>query len=78
MSNELQVDRRSMLHVRFDGRSFDVDMDTIDVGALSSDDDIRRAIAEHLSVPVSKLQAFAIDRNAATGDMTLRPEAVFA
>jgi len=67
----------AQLHIRFDGRSIDIDQENIDVGPFSSDDQIRRAVAQHLSVPEVKLQAFVIDRNSETGNMTLRPEAVF-
>lgn len=65
------------LHIRFEGRSIDLPMQDIDIGPLSTDDQIRNATALHLGVPPVKLQAFAIDRNQATGDTVLRPEAVF-
>jgi len=64
------------LHIRFEGRSIDVPLNELDVGDRSTDDQVRTAIADHLGVPLGKLRAFAIDR-AATGEMTLRPEAVF-
>lgn len=64
------------LHIRFEGRSIDVPLNELDVADRSTDDQIRTAVADHLGVPLGKLRAFAIDR-AATGEMTLRPEAVF-
>jgi len=64
------------LHIRFEGRSIDVPLNELDVGDRSTDDQVRTAVADHLGVPLGKLRAFAIDR-AATGEMTLRPEAVF-
>ena len=65
------------LHIRFDGRSIDVDMGNLDIGIGSTDNDVRTAVATYLQVPPQKLQTFALDRNTETGDMTLRPEAVF-
>jgi len=65
------------IHVRFDGRSIDIDLNELDVGVLSNDNQIRAAVAAYLEVPTQKLQAFAVDRNTETGHMTLRPEAVF-
>jgi 3-deoxy-D-arabino-heptulosonate 7-phosphate (DAHP) synthase len=65
-----------MLHVRFAGRSFDVRLSTLDIGILSDDDQIKRALASHLDVPVGKFADYTIDRHA-NGNLTLRPEAVF-
>lgn len=69
--------RQPQIHVRFNGRSIDLNLGEIDVGVNSTDDQVRVAVAQHLGVPPVKLQAFAVDRNPATGDLTLRPEAVF-
>ncbi len=66
-----------MLHVRHDGGSFDVPLTVIDLGDLSNDQQVREAAANHLGVPVAKLQNYAVDRNNDTGDITLRPQAVF-
>lgn len=66
-----------MLHVRYEGQSYDVPLGEIDVGDLSSDQQVREAAARHLNAPVSKLNGFAVDRNSDTGDITLRPQAVF-
>ena len=74
---EQQVMVGPQLHIRFEGRSFDLEQSDLDVGALSTDAQVRQAVANHLGVPLAKIQTFAIDRNAATGSMTLRPEAVF-
>ena len=74
---EQQLLTGPQLHFRFDGRSFDVDQSDLDVGVLSTDAQVRQAVATHLGVPLAKIQTFAIDRNQATGSMTLRPEAVF-
>ena len=36
-----------VLHVRFEGRSLDVGLAVLDVGALSTDQDIRQAVARY-------------------------------
>ena len=64
------------IHIRFDGRSVDVEQADLDVGETSTDDQIRQAVANHLGVSEAKLQVFAIYRNRQTGSMTLRPEAM--
>ena len=66
-----------MLHVRYDGGSHDVPLTEVDLGNVSTDAQIREAAATHLSVPLSKLAGYAVDRNTDTGDITLRPQAVF-
>jgi hypothetical protein len=65
-----------VVHIRFDGRSLDVAQGILDVGAASSDTDIKRALARYLDVPEAKLRDYVIDRHD-TGNMTCRPEAVF-
>lgn len=78
MTTELTV---TQLHIRVDGRSFDVPLSELDVGDISTDQEIRIAVSNWLSgvfgyeVPVAKLNAFAIDRT--INGITLRPEAVF-
>jgi hypothetical protein len=66
----------SVVHIRFDGRSLDIAQSDLDVGAASSDNEIKRALARHLEVPEAKLRDYVIDRHN-TGNMTVRPEAVF-
>ena len=63
-------------HVRFAGRSFDISLSALDLGVLSADGQIRRAIARYLDVPEHKLDAYVVDRHP-NGNVTLRPEAVF-
>ena len=65
-----------VVHIRFEGRSLDVPQGELDVGTASSDSEVKRALAHHLDVPVAKLRDYVIDRHE-TGNMTVRPEAVF-
>ena len=64
------------LHIRFDGRSFDIPLADLDVGTMSNDGDIKRALAGYLSVPEVKFRDYTVDRHE-TGNLTVRPEAVF-
>lgn len=64
-----------MLHVRYEGQSADIELHEVDLGDLSTDTQVREAAARYFSVPVTKFNGFAVDRNA--GEITLRPQAVF-
>lgn len=68
------------LHIRYDGQSLDMAIRDLDVGDLSTDQDVRQAVSTHLSnqgvdAPLSKLNQFRVDRN--EDDITLRPNATF-
>ena len=71
-----QSDGARVLHIRFEGRSFDVPLADLDVGTLSSDDQIKQALADYLSVPAAKFRDYVVDRHE-TGNLTVRPAAVF-
>ena len=66
----------AVVHIRFEGRSLDVPLGELDLGLVSSDGDIKAALARHLEVPEGRLRDYVIDRHA-TGNLTVRPEAVF-
>ena len=70
------VNNTPVLHVRFEGRSVDVPLGDLDVGPVSLDDEIKRAVAGYLDVPAGKFRHYVVDRHE-TGNLTLRPEAVF-
>jgi len=65
------------IHIRVEGRSYDIPLRELDIGDHSTDEQVRTAAAEHIGVPIGKLRGFHIDRNAATGDMQMTPPAVF-
>lgn len=65
-----------ILHIRYDGRSFDIPLSDLDVGPVSSDVEVKRALASYLDVAEVKLRNFVVDRHE-TGNLTVRPEAVF-
>ncbi len=66
----------SVLHIRFEGRSFDIPLSDLDVGAMSSDADVKTALAGYLEIAESKLRDYVVDRHE-TGNLTVRPQAVF-
>ncbi len=70
------VNDSGVLHVRFQGRSCDVPLKDLDVGAATDDREVKNRIAEYLSVPQSRFEYYTVDRHQ-TGNMTVRPEAVF-
>lgn len=76
MENQV-LDAVPQIHIRYEGRSIDIPLTEVDVGVLSTDEQIRSAVAENLGVPVGKLRPFVIDRNQETNHLTLRPEAIF-
>lgn len=76
MATQLNSRAGAVAHVRFAGRSFDIPLASLELGALSADGHIKRAIARYLDVPEFKLDAYVVDRHP-NGNLTLRPEAVF-
>jgi len=71
-----QINEPAVLHIRFDGRSFDIPLSDLDVGLLSSNEEVKAALANYLSVPEVKFRDYTVDRHE-TGNLTVRPEAVF-
>jgi hypothetical protein len=71
-----QIMAVKVVHIRFDGRSIDVPQSDLDVGPASSDNEVKRALARYLETPESSLRDYVVDRHE-TGNMTVRPEAVF-
>jgi hypothetical protein len=65
-----------LLHLRFEGRSLEILLSDLDVGSLSSDAQIKHALAAWLNVPEAKFRFYVVDRHD-TGNLTVRPEAVF-
>lgn len=77
----MMVERRipyemRMVHVRFEGQSWSLPFTALDIGDLSSDRDVRRALARYFNVSERKFAPYVVDRHA-NGNITVRPEAVF-
>jgi hypothetical protein len=79
-AEEANVNQRptggAVLHARFDGRSLDVPLGVLDIGTASDDREIKLALARHLEVSEARLGDYTVDRHE-TGNLTVRPEAVF-
>jgi hypothetical protein len=72
----LNANRAAVAHVRFDGHSFDVPLAELAVGVGDGDRTIKNAVARHLDVNEEHLRDYVVDRHD-TGNVTIRPEAVF-
>lgn len=64
------------VHVRYDGKSYDLPFADLDLGASMSDDEVREALARHFDVSPRTFRAYVVERHR-TGNITVRPEAVF-
>ena len=64
------------LHVRFEGRSFDVPLARLDVPTLASAEDVRMAVARYLEIGLDRVEGYVLERHG-NGNFTLRPEAVY-
>lgn len=65
-----------VVHVRFEGQSWDIAFSVLDLGDLSSDQEVRQALANYFEAPPSKFEPYIVQRHA-NGNITIRPEAVF-
>jgi hypothetical protein len=66
----------NVLHVRYQGRSFDLPLTQLDVPRVADERDVRMAVARHLEVGLDRLEGYVLERHA-NGNLTLRPEAVY-
>lgn len=65
-----------MLHIRFEGRSYDLRPEQLQVRANMSDKEIKQHLARHFDIAVNRLSEYIIDRTE-NGDLIIRPEAVY-
>lgn len=65
-----------MIHVRFEGRSYDVEEQTLGLNMTPSDDQLLRSLSRFLEVEYGKLQHYVVDRRP-SGAVIVRPEAVY-
>ncbi len=65
-----------MVHIRFEGRSYDVSEEHIQVSAQMDDTAIKHQIADHFEVKPERLTYYVVDRRP-SGDLIIRPEAVY-
>jgi len=76
MTEELIQYQERVVHVRFEGQSWDIAFGVLDVGDGSRDQDVRQALALYFDVLVRKFTPYVVERHA-NGNITVRPEAVF-
>ena len=65
-----------MVHIRFEGRSYDVSEQQLDLNGKTDDRAIKQRVAQHFEVGVDRLQSYVVDRRP-SGDIIIRPEAVY-
>jgi hypothetical protein len=65
-----------MVHIRFDGRSYDLNENQIGVTAGMNDTAIKERLAQHFDVHLNRFTSYVIDRRP-SGDLIIRPEAVY-
>lgn len=66
----------AQLHVRFEGQSYDLTFNQLDISEESSDTQVLNAVAGYLDTSVDRFKNFVVDKTV-TGDITVRPPAVF-
>jgi hypothetical protein len=65
-----------MVHIRFQGQSWHIEARELGISPNASDEEVKRALAQHFEVSVAKFAAYVVERHE-NGNMTVRPEAVF-
>ncbi|MFB2918314.1 hypothetical protein [Aerosakkonema funiforme] len=65
-----------MVHIRFEGRSYDIAEPQLGVTTGMSDTAIKQRLAQHFDVSQDRLQSYIVDRRP-SGDLIVRPEAVY-
>lgn len=65
-----------MVHMRFEGRSFDVDERVLEVRVGMRESEVLARLALHLDIGVARLAHYVVDLRP-SGDLVVRPEAVY-
>ncbi|AKG22245.1 hypothetical protein [Calothrix sp. 336/3] len=65
-----------MVHIRFEGRSYDITENQLGVTAGINDTNIKERLAQHFDVRLNSFSSYVIDRRP-SGDLIIRPEAVY-
>ena len=65
-----------MVHVRFDGRSYDIQERELELKTGLSEREIKQRVARHLDVDVTRLADHVVDW-IGNGNLIVRPEAVY-
>lgn len=65
-----------MIHVRFQGKSYDLNERVLNLNGSASDAQVKGALAEHFNVRLDQFDFYVVDRRP-TGELVVRPEAVY-
>lgn len=65
-----------MVHIRFEGRSYDIPETQLGVTAGMNDTAIKERLVQHFDVTRDRFQSYVVDRRP-SGDLIIRPEAVY-
>ncbi|MGD1913071.1 MAG: hypothetical protein ACFB2X_20155 [Rivularia sp. (in: cyanobacteria)] len=65
-----------MVHIRFEGRSYDIQKSELGLSGDISDSAIKQRLAQHFDVAINSFEYYVIDRRP-NGDLIVRPEAVY-
>jgi len=64
------------IHIRYAGRSCDITAEVLGLAGEADAAAVKRAVARYLDVTPASLDAYVVEFHA-TGNVTVRPEAVF-
>ncbi|NER34426.1 MAG: hypothetical protein F6J93_10440 [Oscillatoria sp. SIO1A7] len=65
-----------MVHVRFEGRSYDISDRELGVVSSLSDTALKERLAQYFDVSKNRFNSYVVDRRP-SGDLIVRPEAVY-
>lgn len=65
-----------MVHIRFEGRSLDINETQLGITAGMNDTAVKERVSRHLDVNSNRLTEYVVDRRP-SGDLIIRPEAVY-
>ncbi|GAB4461083.1 MAG: hypothetical protein OHK0029_25870 [Armatimonadaceae bacterium] len=65
-----------MVHVRYAGRSLDLDVQRLELTPNMTDNEIKERVARYLDVAPNRLRDYVVDRGP-KGSLVIRPEAVY-
>ena len=65
-----------MVHIRFEGRSYDLTKHALGLNGHGHDTDVKARLAHHFDVSPQRFDFYVVDRRP-NGDLIVRPEAVY-
>ncbi len=65
-----------MVHVRFAGRSYDMEIYKLGMNPRLNDHEVKQRLAQHFDVALERFDDYIVDRRP-NGDFIVRPEAVY-